>query len=287
MKFGMMFANVGPFIQPEEATFLAKSAEDHGIESIWTVEHVVVPAGYQSQYPYSDSGKMPGTEDSPIPDPLIWLSYVAAGTKTIKLGTGILILPQRHPVYTAKEVATLDVLSGGRVILGIGIGWMKDEFDVLGIPFEERATRTDEACAALRTLWKPGANAFKGEHYSWDALESNPKPVQEGGIPIVVGGHVKGAARRAARVGNGFFPMKTEGDRLQVLLDVMSEECAKLGRDPKEIEITTAMPGMDLDAIKRLEDQGVSRLALGPPAFDREGVEKGLDKFADNIMAKL
>ncbi len=287
MKFGRMFANVGPFVQPEEASFLAKAAEERGIESIWTVEHVAVPAGYQAQYPYSDSGKMPGPEDSPIPDPLIWLSYVAASTKTIKLGTGILILPQRHPVYTAKEVATLDVLSGGRVILGIGIGWMKEEFDVVDIPFEERATRTDEACAALRTLWKPGANAFKGEHYQWDAIESNPKPVQEGGVPIVVGGHVKGAARRAARVGDGFFPLKTEGDRLRELLDVMSDECGKLGRDPSEIEITTAMPGMDLDAIKRLEDQGVSRLAMGPPAFDREGVEKGLDKFADNIMAKL
>ena len=287
MKFGMAFANVGPFVQPENASFFAKACEDTGIESLWTVEHVVVPAGYQAQYPYSDSGRMPGPENSPIPDPLVWLSYVAACTKTIKLGTGILILPQRHPVYTAKEVATLDVLSGGRMILGIGIGWMKDEFDVLGIPFDERVSRTEEACSALRTLWKPGANAFKGEHYHWDALESNPKPVQEGGVPIVVGGHVKGAARRAARVGDGFFPMKTEGGRLQELLDAMSDECAKQGRDPKQIEVTTSMPGMHLDAIKALEDQGVSRLVLGPPAFDRDGIQKGLDKFGNDVLAKL
>ena len=149
MKFGMAFANVGPFVQPDEAVFLAQAAEEAGVESIWTVEHVAVPAGYQSQYPYSDSGKMPGPENSPIPDPLIWLSYVAAATKTIKLGTGILILPQRHPIYTAKEVATLDVLSKGRLILGIGIGWLEEEFKSLDIPFEERATRTDEACQAM------------------------------------------------------------------------------------------------------------------------------------------
>jgi probable F420-dependent oxidoreductase len=286
MKFGMMFANVGPFVQPDEAAFFASACEEVGIESIWTVEHVVVPAGYQAQYPYSPSGKMPGPENSPIPDPLIWLSYVAAATRTIKLGTGILILPQRHPAYVAKEVATLDVLSKGRVILGIGIGWLEEEFKALGIPFESRVARTEEACQALRTLWKPGANAFKGEHFAWDALESNPKPVQDR-IPIVVGGHVKGAARRAARVGDGFFPMKTEGGRLEELLDAMGEECAKVGRDPSEIEITTASPGNDLDAIRRLEDRGVSRLAIGPPGFDREAVKRGLGELAEKVISKL
>ena len=287
MKFGIAFANVGPFVQPENAVHLAKACEARGIESLWTVEHVVVPAGYQAEYPYSPSGKMPGNEDSPIPDPLIWLSFVAGATQKIKLATGILILPQRHPAYVAKEVATLDVLSGGRTILGIGIGWLEEEFAALGLAFEDRVERTEEACAALRTLWKPGANAFKGEHFHWDALESNPKPVQSGGPPIVVGGHVKGAARRAARVGDGFFPMKTEGGRLRELLDAMADECAKVGRDPKQIEVTTALPGHDLDAIKALEDQGVSRLVMGPPAFDRDGIEKGLDAFADGVMAKL
>jgi len=126
-----------------------------------------------------------------------------------------------HPIYVAKEVATLDVLSAGRAILGIGIGWMEDEFRALGIPFAERVARTEEACAALRTLWRPGAHAFKGEHFAWEALESNPKPVQPGGVPIVV------------------------------------------------------------------EDQGVSRLVIAPPGFDREALCAGLDRLADTVLAKL
>jgi probable F420-dependent oxidoreductase len=287
MKFGVAFANVGPYVQPEEAAFLARSCEEAGIESLWTVEHVAVPTGYRAQYPYSSDGRMPGAEDSPIPDPLLWLSYVAAATSRIKLATGILILPQRHPIYVAKEVATLDVLSKGRTILGIGIGWLEDEFRALGIPFDERVARTEEACAALRALWKPGAHAFKGEHYAWDALESNPKPVQPGGVPIVVGGHVLGAARRAARVGDGFFPMKTGGGRLAELLDAMSSECARVGRDPAKIEISTSLPGPDLDAIRRLQDQGVSRLVMGPPGFTRDALRAGLDKFANAVIAKL
>jgi probable F420-dependent oxidoreductase len=289
MKIGIAFANVGPFFLPEEAAFLATQCEAAGIESLWTVEHVAVPKGYTAKYPYSPDGKMPGNEDSPIPDPLLWLAYVAGQTSKIKLGTGILILPQRHPIYVAKEMATLDVLSKGRAILGIGIGWMEDEFRALGIPFQERVSRTEESCAALRSLWSAGADAFKGEHYRWDALESNPKPVQPGGVPIVVGGHVLGAARRAARVGDGFFPMTTAGDAapLPDLLTAMREECARVGRDPAKIEITTGATSLDLDAIKRLEDQGVSRLVTGPPGFSRDQVSAGLDKLADTVLAKL
>ncbi len=286
LKFGIGFANVGPFVQPEEAAFLARSAEEAGFESLWTVEHVAVPTGYKAQYPYSADGRMPGGEDSPIPDPLLWLAYVAGATTKLRLATGILILPQRHPIYVAKEVATLDVLSKGRAILGIGIGWMEDEFRALGIPFAERVGRTEEACAALRSLWKPGADAFKGDYFDWDALESNPKPVQPGGVPIVVGGHALGAARRAARVGDGFFPMKTQGSRLRELLDTMSDECARVGRDPAKIEITTSA-GPDLDAIRRLQDQGVSRIVIGPPGFTRDALRQGLEGFADAVIARL
>src|SRR5438132_3416452 len=136
MRFGIIFANVGNAVTPEGATALATIAEENGFESLWTVEHVVVPAGYQSPYPYSPTGKMPGPEESPIPDPLIWLTWVAAVTRNIRLATGILILPQRTPAVLAKEVATLDLLSGGRVILGVGGGCLQAGFKALGVPSE-------------------------------------------------------------------------------------------------------------------------------------------------------
>ena len=152
MKFGVMFANAGPRARPEDAVAMAQDAEAAGFESLWTVEHVVVPAGYESEYPYSADGRMPGGEDADIPDPLVWLAWVGAVTTTLRLATGILILPQRNPVVLAKELATLDLLSGGRVVLGVGVGWLREEFDALGVPFEERAARTDEYVEALRVL---------------------------------------------------------------------------------------------------------------------------------------
>lgn len=283
MKFGLMFANVGPFGQPEGLVHLAQTAESVGFESLWTVEHVVVPTGYRSQYPYSPDGRMPGADDSPIPDPLIWLAYAAAVTKTIKLATGIIILPQRHPFYVAKEAATLDVLSHGRVVLGVGIGWLEEEFDAVGVPFESRAARTEESIAAIRELWGKGASEYRGKHYSWSSVESNPKPVQAR-IPIVIGGHTKSAARRAARVGDGFFPARP--DTLAECLVELEAECARVGRKPSEVEITTGcLP--KLDEIKRLEAMGVGRIALGPPGFSRDAVKAGLEKLGNEIIAKL
>ncbi len=284
MKFGVMFANVGPFGTPELLTHLATTAEDVGFESLWTVEHVVVPKGYQAEYPYSKDGKMPGPEESPIPDPFVWLSYAAAVTKRIHLGTGVLILPQRHPFYVAKEVATLDQLSGGRVELGIGIGWLEEEFNALGIPFGERVARTEESIRAMRTLWSDGPSEFHGEHYRWSSVESNPKPVQRPAVPIHVGGHVKGAARRAARLGDGFFPARA--DLLPDLLEELKRECERIDRDPGEIEISTgSVP--TLDEVKRLQDLGVGRFVAPPPGFDKDAISAGFTKIGDEIIAKL
>ena len=284
MKFGLMFANAGPFGQPELLTPFVQTAEAVGFESLWTVEHVVVPEGYESAYPYARSGRMPGPEQAPIPDPFVWLSYVAAVTSTIRLATGVLILPQRHPFYVAKEAATLDQLSGGRVTLGVGIGWLAEEFAALGVPFESRAGRTEESVAALRGLWGEGASRVDGEHFQWGAVHSNPKPVQPGGPPIVVGGHAPGAARRAARIGDGFFPGRA--NELPRLIEELAGECARLGRDPAEVELTSGGPP-DLDEIRRQQDLGVSRYVLMPPAFDEEGLRKGLAKLGDEVISRF
>ncbi len=280
MKFGLMFVNVGPFGQPENLVHLAQHAEAAGVESLWTVEHVVVPVGYTAEYPYSPSGRMPGPENSPIPDPVLPLCYIAAVTKKIKLATGILILPQRHPTYVAKEFATLDNLSGGRAILGVGIGWLHEEFAAVGVPFDERVGRTEESIRAIRSLWSEKPEAFDGKYYAWPEVESNPKPVQPGGVPIVIGGHVKGAARRAARLGDGFFPASGNPEEL---FGALREECGRIGRDPGEIEISFGAPPNDLDQIKRLQDLGVSRVVVPPPGFTPDSIEKGFEVLSKTI----
>ncbi len=286
MKFGLMYANAGPFAFPEMLTHLAQTAERVGVESLWTVEHVVIPVGYASTYPYDPSGKIQAPDQVPIPDPLVALGYVAAVTTRIRLATGIIILPQRHPLYVAKEVATLDVLSHGRVILGIGVGWLAEEFQALGIPFEERAARTAEMVRALRALWKDEAAPFQGKFYRWPKVESHPKPVQKPGVPIVVGGHTELAARRAARYGDGFFPGVAEEAKLKDLLAIMRDECAKLGRDPATIEISAGRASPDRDGVKRLRDLGVSRFMVPPPAYDPDGITKGLERLGD-LIAKV
>ena len=283
MKFGLMYANAGPFAYPEMLTHLATTAERVGIESMWTIEHVVIPVGYQSTYPYDPSGKIPAPDQVPIPDPLIALAYVAAVTKRVRLATGILLLPQRHPLYVAKEVASLDVLSHGRIILGIGVGWLAEEFQALGIPFADRAARTAEAVRAMRSLWKDEAEPFHGKFFRWEKLESHPKPVQKPGVPIVVGGHTEMSARRAARYGDGFFPGVADEEKLVWLLGIMRDECRKLGRDPSTIEITSGRAVPDADGVKRLRDLGVSRFMVPPPAFDPEGITKGLERLGDLI----
>ena len=288
MKFGLMFANAGPFAYPETLARLAQAAEQRGIESLWTVEHVVIPVGYRSPYPYSSTGKIPMPENAPIPDPLLPLAFVAAITKKIRLATGILILPQRHPAYVAKEVATLDVLSNGRAILGIGSGWLAEEFETVGVPFHERGARTNESIRALRSLWNPNPEPFAGKFYRWGAVESNPKPVQPGGVPIVVGGHSDAAARRAARLGDGFFPARGDRETLTRVFGVLREECAKIGRKPEEIEITTGVGSKtDPDVVKRYRDMGVQRMMISPAGFDEDSIRKGFDDFADQVISKL
>lgn len=283
MKVGLVFSNVFLFGTPDGAAKLAKAAEDSGLESLWTVEHVVVPQGYASPYPYSPTGKMPGDETAPIPDPLAWISYMAALTKTVRFGTGILILPQRNPVILAKECATIDVLSAGRFELGIGIGWLKEEFDAIGVPFEERMDRTEEYTHALRALWSSD-ETYDGKFTSFKEARSFPKPVQEGGIPIVVGGHTKASARRAGRIGDGYFPANAEN--IAELIDVAKRAAKDAGRDPDALEITTGGPP-NVDYAKQMADLGVSRLVMPPPAFAPDDIGRALGELSENFISKV
>jgi probable F420-dependent oxidoreductase len=286
MKIGLLFVNSGPFSQPELLAHLAVTAEKCGVESLWTVEHVVIPQGYQSPYPYSKSGKIPGGEDVAIPDPLLPLSYIAAITSTVKLATGVMILPQRNPLYVAKEMATLDLLSHGRTILGIGSGWLKEEFDALGLDFHTRGARTDESIQAMRAVWNDNPSSFHGKQFNFGPLMSFPKPEQKGGVPIHIGGHSPAAARRAGRLGDGFFPALGEIPKLNELFALMREEAVKHGRKPDTIELS-CMGAANLDTIKKFQDIGISRVVVPPPGFDKEKLTRGLDQLANDVIAKL
>jgi probable F420-dependent oxidoreductase len=268
MRFGIAFANTGPFGKRDGAVRFAQAAEAAGFESLWTVEHVVVPAGYESQYPYDPSGRMPGREDSSVPDPLIWLAYLAAATTSIRLATGVLILPERNPVVLAKELATLDHLSGGRLDLGIGVGWLEEEFDAIGIPFAERGARTDDAVAAMRALWTQDEATYHGRFSSFERCILRPRPTN-GSIPVHVGGHSEPAARRAGRLGDGFFPAKGTHEEQAHLFGVVRATAEKEGRDPDAIELSSggngAVGSNALAEVDALRDLGVSRVIL--PAF--------------------
>jgi probable F420-dependent oxidoreductase len=289
VKFGIAFANIGPFAAPDAAAGFARAAEEAGFESIWTVEHVVVPAGYESTYPYDPSGKMPGGEDSPIPDPLSWLAYLAAVTDRIKLRTGVLILPQRNPVVLAKELATLDQLSGGRLLLGVGVGWLLEEFDAIGVPFEERGARTDENVAAMRALWTEEAATYEGEHVSFRDCILRPKPVQAS-VPVHVGGHTEIAARRAGRLGDGFFPGKGSHEDLARLFEVARATATEHGRDPDAIEMSTggngAVGGGALDEVKALADIGTHRVIVPSFLFWHDTADS-LARYGDEVIAKV
>ncbi len=274
MQFGIMFANsVG--IEAADATAIAQAAEAGGFRTIWTVEHVVVPSGYQSVYPYASSGKMAGgVEAFDIADPLIWLSWVAAKTTTIELGTGILIATQRNPLITAKEVATLDRLSGGRVRLGVGVGWLREEFDALGVPFEARGRRLDDYIAAMRELWTGEKVSHHGEFVDFTDCYSLPRPAGPT-VPIVIGGHTEVAARRAGRLGDGFFPGSAGADEIASLVEVMKRAADEAGRDGDAIDVyamAASRPGPKLDArIEALIEVGVDQTIV--PTFPVDTLE--------------
>ncbi|CAN5732326.1 LLM class F420-dependent oxidoreductase [soil metagenome] len=284
MKFGLQFANTMQFATRDGLVELAQGAEAAGFESVWTVEHVIFPDSYESTYPYDPSGKMPMVPSTPLPDPLIWLSFVAAVTTDLHLGTGILILPQRNPVVLAKELATLDDLAGGRLELGIGVGWLEEEFDALGVPFARRGARTDDYITAMRALWDDDQADHQGEFVQFTGASVNPKPPR-GRVPVHVGGHSRKAAERAGRLGDGFFPGK--GD-LAELVDIMGQSAADAGRDAEAIEVTAGDADVFGDdpvgAVQELRVKGVDRVAV-PSFLYLKDTAESLGAFGEKVIA--
>ena len=278
MKFGLRYCNTDKYAANTAlAVELVQAGEEAGFESAWTVEHTVIPSGYESVYPYSESGKIAGgAEDLILPDPLIWMAHMAGATTSIKFGTAILILPQHSPVVCAAQVATLDYMSGGRALLGIGVGWLKEEFDAIGAPFERRGIRTDEYVAAMRALWANDCASFEGEFIQFKDTYCLPRPIN-GSVPIIVGGDTDYAARRAGRLGDGYFPAR---DTPQERIDLARRTAEQCGRDPDALEITMPMPE-DPDDIPNMKARGVDRLVV--PVTAMAGMPTLIDSPEDAL----
>lgn len=292
MKFALHFGNIS-FPDPDDAKRAAILAETVGFESIIAVEHVVIPTHYETVYPYGPTGKLPGGIGMAWPDPLAWLTFVGAVTSKLRLLTGVLVLPQRNPLVLAKHLATIDVLTGGRMELGIGVGWLKEEFDAIGIPFARRGARVDEYVHAMRLLWDSDDVSFNGEFVDFNQVSCNPKPLH-GRVPIIVGGHTKPAIRRAARFGDGFFPATgAAGIDLASVITEMRDIAANAARDAAAIQVTAgcpdALPGSGKDPIAAIAERaamGVDRVALPIAAFE-EDLDAMLSEFGETVIANF
>lgn len=258
---------------------LGREAEARSFESIWVAEHVVMFDDYASEYPYAPDGRFPGGGDTGLLEPLTALAYLAAVTDHIRLGTGICLVPQRNPVYTAKQVVDVDNLSGGRVDFGIGVGWLKEEFDVLAMPFEHRGPRTDEFLQVMQTLWQDEVSEYHGEHYDLPPCRLYPKPVQAPHPPIHVGGESKAALRRVADHGQGWYTfnrLPEDLDEPLARLDALLEE---RGRARRDITLTVCpyVHSVTPDLISAYAERGVDRLVLLCLAFDESTMVSSLD----------
>jgi probable F420-dependent oxidoreductase len=274
---------------PDYARAAARLVEAAGFESLWTGEHVLFPRDYDSIYPYGNDGKWPGPPATAVPDPLVWFAFIAAATTRLRLATGVVLLPQHHPLLLAKQVATLDLLSGGRFLLGVGVGWLREECEALGVDFSERAARTDEHIAVMRTVWRDEVASFRGRFTAFERITSRPAPVQPGGVPIIIGGHSKAAARRAGRLGDGFCPAAAPGE-LGGLLAAMREAAEAAGRDPAAIEITCPLPWGDvpLALVEDYAAAGVRRLiVIRGQDTELDSLKHAIDRFHDTVLARL
>jgi probable F420-dependent oxidoreductase len=261
----------GVTVDPGWMANFATHLEACGFESIVVAEHTVLAAHYDSVYPYDSSGRVDLAADCPVPDPLELLAFLAGHTTRLGLATGVLVLPNHHPVVLAKRAATVDALSGGRLRLCVGVGWLREEVEACGVAFASRGRRADEQLAVLRALWAdhPHGVSHHGEFFDFDDVMCYPKPVAGPCLPVHIGGHSRAAARRAGRFGDGFQPLGVSGAQLAALLTLMRDEAAAAGRDPAGLEVSLGhlVTKIDAERAGRLADLGADRIVLGMPAI--------------------
>ncbi|MEI7716505.1 MAG: LLM class F420-dependent oxidoreductase [Mycobacterium sp.] len=290
MKIAVMApVAAGITADPDWMVGFAHHLELCGFESIVVAEHTVLVTRYNSVYPYDSSGRVGLEADCSVPDPLDLLAFLAGHTSRLGLATGVLVLPNHHPVVLAKRAATVDALSGGRLRLCVGVGWLREELQACGAEFANRGRRADEQLAVLRTLWadQPQGASHHGEFFHFDDVMSYPKPLARERLPIHIGGHSRAAARRAGRLGDGFQPLGVTGPELQSLIALVRDEATSAGRDPAapEISLGHAVDKIDLERAGRLAAQGADRIVLGMPAIvDLEQAKDMLSACAQRLV---
>lgn len=311
MRIGITCGGIGPYATGDFIRRSAMLAEEAGFSAYWLPEHVVQFADYpESHYPYAEGSgqELPQQSDdaplrfdddtyamsdprNPLVDPVVGMTWAAAATSRIEVGTNILVLPQRNPVILAKALATLDSFAQGRVVLGVGVGWAKEESDAVGAVFAERGKRMDEAIAAMRALWGMEASTYEGAFYRFREAFSFPKPVGAGGIPILIGGESKAAMRRVAQLGDGWLPYNLPVAEAAAIIDELKSRTADLGRDPEALRIVKIVYStVATDDLMRWRDAGVTEFNVassGELPLDEAGMRVGFENMRKRLVDPL
>jgi len=269
MKFGVIpICDKAVTTDPRWMREMLQVLEEEGAESVWMPEHVVMAEDYEPLYEYSANGRAPVAPTTMMPDPLEWLSFAAACTERLRLATGVLIGPQHSAAMLAKRLATLDALSGGRLQIGIGLGWQREEYEAVGVPYSARGRRLDECIDAMRVLWRDDPATFRGDFVNFERVFCDTKPAQPGGVPLYIGGSSEAAARRAGRRGDGFYPYVISPEDLAARLETVRRSAQEAGRDLSGFSVTvwpaSYRPGasLDLGLARAYRDAGAQRLII-------------------------
>ncbi len=286
MKIGIFVPLAGPTATADCAAALAEEAEGHGVDSLWVAEHVVLFDEYGSRYPYADDGRIPVGGEAGFLDPVGTLCFLAGRTSRIRIGTGICLVPQRNPVYTAKEVATADVLSGGRVDFGVGVGWLAEEFRAVATPFERRGARTRSYLEVMRRLWCDEVSEYKDEFYELPACRQYPKPLQRPHPPIHFGGESDAALRRVADLGQGWYGFNLEPPELVARLGRLDELLAERGRERADVQVSVSpyLKGCDEAKLAAFAEAGADQVILSVFAGDASSLRQTIAELAGSLL---
>lgn len=293
MEIGVHLPEVGPLANRDSLSAFARHVEAAGLDSLWVSDHVLIPRRIQSRYPYSRDGSFPLPPDTPFLEPVATLLFVAALTERVKLGTTVLVIPMRNPVVHAKLLASLDVLSSGRLVLGVGAGWMREEFDLLHVPFEKRGARTSEYIELYKELWTKDNPSFKGRFWEIEEVGFAPKPLQMPHPPIWVGGHSAPALERAGRHGDAWHAIGLPPERLAPQYQQVRRHAEEAGRDPQTVGLTirTRLPLDDpskaTDQLAGFAEIGASHAVLEITTADLDRARSMIDTLAREVRPKV